>query len=790
MPNSEPNASGAQMPNRECLLELADAYGVAHEFWEISGVHHRVCDETLLKVLTSMGADVSSNEAAYAAASHRRERAWYRTLPPCTVVTDQGGTSLKVHVPHGTELAVWVEYEPGITDNAGATRRALAQEEDLTEPREIEGHLIGQASFAIPSGLPLGYHTVYAQIKSAAHDSDIISVTDYSDSLARDPDAVTELAPSVTATNSSAAEPRSAAQAALIVTPQRMNDSRLESARSWGMMLQLYSVTSETSWGVGDLHDLVQLSQIFGNDGADFVLINPLHAGEPIGHMQPSPYLPVSRRFFNPIYIHPESIPEWERLSAATQEEIHTQKLNAQKLNVIAASACGSASTHSSGEGDAGGAQPAGNVLIDRDGAWEAKRTALQAIFEAGRSRQREQEFAEFRREAGQGLEDFALWCALLERNFNNGDSRLGSVPELHSEQMPDLRGQLAERINFWAWLQWIMDEQLAAVQRTAKDAGMRYGICHDLAVGVHPCGADVWALGDAFARGMQVGAPPDYYCQQGQNWSQPPWNPVALEELAYAPVRDMVRTIIRHAGALRLDHVMGLFRLYWIPEGNPASDGTYVYFDHEAMLGVILLEAQRAGAIIIGEDLGTVEPWIRDVLQSRGILGTSVFWFEKQGDGWPKQPWDYRRDVLATVDTHDLPPVAGYWNETHIDVREKLGLLVEPVEHVRGSAAWERELVMRRLREHGLLGDEPQEQNIIEAMHAYVCHTPSQLIGVSLTDALGDKCMQNQPGTDQEYPNWRVPLRDDDGELVPVEKIARHSRYRSLVAVLRQFLG
>ena len=344
----------------------------------------------------------------------------------------------------------------------------------------------------------------------------------------------------------------------------------------------------------------------------------------------------------------------------------------------------------------------------------------------------------------------------------------------------------LAERIDFFAWLQWIVDEQLARAQAEALASGMALGIMDDLAVGVHSQGADVWSNPEAFASGVTVGAPPDMYNQQGQNWSQPPWNPEYLARSAYAPLRDMVRTVLRHAGALRVDHIIGLFRLWWIPEGMGADCGAYVRYDHEAMLGVVLLEAYRAGAVVIGEDLGTVEPWARDYLASRGVLGTSVLWFEKQHDGWPLQPQDYRRLALSTVNTHDLPPTAGYLADEHVELRERLGLLTEPVEQVRTEARIERDRMTARLREHDLLGEAPTERQVVEALHRYVVRTPSVLVGVALVDGVGERRAQNQPGTDQEYPNWRIPLADGAGEVVLVDDLPENARLGSLLSVVR----
>lgn len=703
------------------LQRLANAYGVSTEFWGYDGKQKIVSTETLIKVLHAMGVENITDATIDTEIERRETQHWRRTLPAVVVARNSSETRVEVHLPHGDAVHVAVEFETG-------GWLELNQCDDFTAPREIDGVLTGQASFIVPAGLELGYHKLHAYIN------------DGTDSAS---EWITKL----------------------IVVPTRLPaiDAlyRADGKRSWGMMEQLYSVRSRDSWGIGDLHDLAETCAIFGGMGADFVLINPLHAAQPTGKITPSPYLPATRRFFNPIYIRPEDILETAYLPAAERSLVEWAGEKVKRLSLK-------------------------NVHIDRDASWKAKKEALEVIFRAPRSYARESEFNKFKELEGQGLADFALWCAIFEKYD-------GKIPlqlqEINSVEVNQERRELAERIEFWAWLQWIVDQQLAAAQETAKKAGMRYGICHDLAVGVHPRGSDVWSIPYAFATGVSVGAPADMYNQQGQNWSQPPWNPATLEELGYAPVRDMARTVLRHAGALRIDHVMGLFRLWWIPEGNAAKDGTYVRFNHEAMVGVLLLEAYRAGAVLVGEDLGTVEPWVRDYLNERGILGTSVFWFEKEADGTLLHADHYRQGVLATVDTHDLPPVAGYLAEEHVDLRASLGLLEMPEAEVRAEARHERNQMIERLKEYGLLSVEntsaevmPSEREIIEAMHCYIARTPALLLGVSLTDAVGERRAQNQPGTDEEYPNWKVPLADGTEEVVLVEDLPTNPRLCSLV--------
>jgi 4-alpha-glucanotransferase len=251
-----------------------------------------------------------------------------------------------------------------------------------------------------------------------------------------------------------------------------------------------------------------------------------------------------------------------------------------------------------------------------------------------------------------------------------------------------------------------------------------------------------------------------------------------------------MLRTVLRHAGAIRIDHIIGLFRLWWIPGGARADAGTYVRYDHEALIGILCLEAQRAGAIVIGEDLGVFEPWVRDYLSDRGVLGTSVLWFERTGDGRPLPPEHYRRLALASVTTHDMPPSAGYLAGEHVDLRERLGVLTQPVETVRAEAKAERDAMVAFLTERGLLGPEASEREAVEALHKAILLTPAVLLGVSLADAVGERRSQNQPGTDQEYPNWKVPLGDSSGSVVLVEDLFDNARLRSLARVMNGLVG
>ena len=310
----------------------------------------------------------------------------------------------------------------------------------------------------------------------------------------------------------------------------------------------------------------------------------------------------------------------------------------------------------------------------------------------------------------------------------------------------------------------------------------------HDLAVGVDPNGADAWALQDVLAPGVTAGAPPDEFNQLGQDWSQPPLRPDQLVAQAYEPFRAMVNAVLRHAGGIRIDHIIGLFRLWWIPKGSPPTEGTYVRYDHEAMIGIVALEAHRAGAVVVGEDLGTVEPSARDYLRERGLLGTSILWFEldRDGDGGPLQAQRWREYCLSAVTTHDLPPTAGYLAGEHVRLREQLGLLTRPVDEELAGDRAQQAAWLAELRRVGLLGDDPDVEQIVTALHEYLGRTPSKLLALSLADAVGDLRTQNQPGTTDEYPNWRVPLSGPDGRRLLLEDVFGDRRAAALAEVMR----
>ncbi|KAA9089238.1 4-alpha-glucanotransferase [Microbacterium radiodurans] len=703
----------------DLLRTLAQAHGVATEYWSFFGEQVHVPASTLRSVLTAMGVPAADDVEAAAALSETEVAPWRRLVPASAVVRSGSGT-IHLHVADGHDVTVTAVLEDGST-------RALDIPVQQPVARTVDGVTRWRVAVPVPDDMPLGWHVLRARQTGPTGPSE--------------------------------------GEGALVVTPDRLPEpSGRSGGRAWGLMAQLYSVRSERSWGLGDFADLADLAAVSGAAGADYLLINPVHAAEVTTPIEPSPYLPSSRRFLAPLYIRPERIPEWAYLSEPD-----------------AAAAVDARRPLAAGDHDAS--------RLDRDAVWEAKRSVLERVFAVPRGAARQARLDEFARREGAALQDFALWCAVREYEVETG-RRLPDGIRIDDPRVNELRTRLHDRVAFHVWLQWIVDEQLAEAASSAEAAGMSIGIMHDLAVGVHRHGSDAWSLHDMYAPGITVGAPPDMYNQQGQTWNQPPWLPRALAENAYTPLRDMIRALLRHAGALRIDHILGFFRLWWIPDGLGPGAGTYVRYDHEAMIGVLALEALRADAVVIGEDLGLVEPWVRDYLADRGVLGTSVLWFESDDDGGPLPPERYRRAVLATVNTHDLPPTAGYLAGEHVALRARLDLLTRPEKDEWADFEAERDGMLAALRSRGLLGDDPSETEVIEALHVFLAAAPSQLVGVSLVDAVGERRVQNQPGTDTEYPNWQIPLAGPDGEVVLLDDLADLPRFAVLVESVRRAMA
>lgn len=474
--------------------------------------------------------------------------------------------------------------------------------------------------------------------------------------------------------------------------------------RSWGWAAQLYAVRSRRSWGIGDLRDLRDLGAWSRGLGAHFIQLNPLHAAAPAPPVQASPYYPSSRRFRNPLYIAIEDVPG-RRAAAPTLEPLARQ---ARELNL--------------------------RRLIDRDRVLGLKMQALEAIWA---THPRAGGAAAYESFSGPGLAEYATYCALAERHGADWRRWPTALRRPGRPEVQQAAQELAPRVSFHRWLQWLLDQQL---ERAARELPP---VC-DLAIGADPGGADGWTWSDELMPEFSVGAPPDALNLRGQDWGFPAFNPRSLAETGFAPIRDTVRANLRHAFGLRIDHVMGLFRLWLIPHGAEATEGAYVTYPAEPMLDILAEESRAAGALVIGEDLGTVEPGVRDALRNRRILSDRLLWFEA---GPPRR---YPRLALSSVTTHDLPTVAGVW--TGFDEAAMLAAGLQP------NVEANRAIVRRMAALGGIARGAPAEEAVLAAYGA-LCRSPSRLLTATLEDALVIPERTNIPGTVEEWPNWSLAL-------------------------------
>lgn len=700
------------------LIQLAKLNGISTSYIDQLGTYVEIRDEVLVSVLAALGVDASSDEAIETSYELTKQRIADTLVEP-TIVKFIGKESTTPIRAKGHDVTLRLLLEDG-TQYEGNLCMYLTPQAD------------GSLTFTLPDDIPAGYHTLRVNA-GPLH-----------------------------------------GEARLICAPARVPlPPAIAEKQRWGWMAQMYSIRSAESWGVGDYGDLkLLLTDAAEKSHADFMLINPIHATAPVEPLEPSPYLPESRRFMNVTYIRPQDIEEYAGLDEEAKAEV--ERLHAEVAP------------------DNDNADE-----LDINSAWWHKRQALQLVFKVPRSAERQAAFEAFKEAAGPDLHAFAAWSVAFQVWGAPWEGTWFAETNRDSPEVAELMRDHADMVDFECWLQWIAAEQVTAAQTAARESGMALGLMQDMAVGVHSLGADVWWNPERFAVGsVTVGCPPDFYNQQGQDWGQPPFNPNYLAKTGYGVYREMVHNMFSHAGAVRIDHVLGLFRLWWIPQGEGARGGAYVTYDHEAMIAILTIEASRVNGLVVGEDLGTVPDYVRTVLSEHGLLGCMVEWFARVDDspnaGDPyADPAGYRKYALASVTTHDLPPTAGYLQFEHVKLREQLHLLTGPVEEFQASATAERQAMLDRLVESKLITPEIAAdvdnhiQEIVEAMHKMLLCSPSVLLQAALVDGVGETRSQNQPGTSSEYRNWRVPLAGPDHKAVHTDEVFDLPRVKSLSAIM-----
>ncbi|MDX9862627.1 MAG: 4-alpha-glucanotransferase, partial [Rhodospirillales bacterium] len=710
------------------LARLADAVGIQPRYRDVSGRTHSIAAEPLAALLAALGRP-SADEAAAESALRDLEAQWAeRALDPVQVVVPGDGPvavdALFADAFGDARLDWRLEFEDGGIRVGSARPLDLAG--GRTEGPDEESLLA--VRLELGAGLPLGYHRL---------------------SLA---------GPAVAG--------RKGCTQTLIVAPARCHlPAAWESGRRvWGMAIEPYALRMAGDWGIGDFTALAELSRAAGDLGVAAIGVTPLHALFPARPRHDSPYYGSSRAFLNALFIDVEAVPDLADDPAVRRR--------------LAAPAFRSAR-------DA----LARRDLIDYEGVAALKFGALRDLFDGFRVRhlesgsERGAAFHDFVRRGGPQLAAHAAFDALSA--VHGPDWRRWPVDcrRPGGDGVAAFRAAEPAAVEFFLYLQWEADRQLAAADEAGRRAGLTVGLYRDVALGASPDGAEAWIHQDSLVFGAEIGAPPDAFNMEGQGWGLPPFDPRSLREGAYTPFIDLVRANMRHAGAVRIDHVMGLARQFWIPAGRSPAEGAYMRFPVEDLLGILALESRRHRCIVIGEDLGTVPDGFRARMAQAGILSYRLLYFERGSNGTFVPPADYPDLALAAVATHDLPPLQGYWNGHDIETRARLGLLASPTAEraAKRERVEDRAALTAALRDHGDLarGGHPSPDDIALAAYRFLARTPAHLLMVRPEDMLGLVEQANLPGTVGEHPNWkrRLPLT--------VQELAADPRIRRLAATL-----
>ncbi len=546
----------------------------------------------------------------------------------------------------------------------------------------------------------------------------------------------------------------------IIITPRRCYEPEALRAgeKRWGALVQLYTLRSENNWGIGDFGDLEKMLAEIAERGGDFIGLNPLHALYPANPEGASPYSPSSRRWLNVLYIDVAQVEDFQQSKAAQRwwKTVKTQRA----------------------------------LEKARDSEWveyalvaRLKLEALRLAWMQFRQRDAQDDamlaFEAFVREGGDNLWYQAAYDALQCEKSADDTLRVGwpgwpGWPEAwHNTQLPAVQSwcdEHVDEIRCWMWFQWLAHRQFAQCWQRSQQLGMAVGLYRDLAVGVAEGSAETWHDPELYRMKASVGAPPDRLGPLGQNWGLPPMDPHVMLARGYQPFIDLLRANMRDCGALRIDHVMAMLRLWWIPYGETADKGAYVFYPVDDLLAIMALESQRQRCMVIGEDLGTVPKEIIGKLRNNGIFSWKVLWFEQERNGAYRLPQSYPRQSIASASTHDLPTLSGFWEAGDLALGEKLGLYPNEkvLKQLHEQRARQKKTLTKALRQAGALAEKQQEEEVDtqamtpalnQAIHAFLAKTNSALLGLQPEDWIGMTTPVNVPGTVNEYPNWRRRL-------------------------------
>ena len=700
------------------LAELIAFCGIETEFNDAWGKPTQVSEQQQLELVKAQGFDIEDDDTARLQLLARQLEFWQKPLQHVSVQRADEPLQLLLQVTLEQANTV-VKLQLTTEDGEQYHCDIMPVDGELTQVAVLDEVEYHQYMHSLPWQLPSGYHTV--------------SIVDGADTQQ------------------------------LIITPGRcFQPEQFMQQKQWGIALQLYALRSDRNWGIGDFTDLSNTLNYLSTVGADFVGLNPIHALYPAMPESASPYSPSSRRWLNISYIDVTAMPGFAKCSrtkALVDAPAFSAKLNEQRSK----------------------------DYVDYSGVMQLKLPVMRSLYQwfseqkDNTAKTAVKAFTEFKLQGGASLQQLALYDALHAHLYQQNTDFWGwpNWPEQYRDPASDVVQQFSQQhsaeLDFYCYLQFIAQQQLAQVQQVAKEAGMLLGLYRDLAVGVSEASTEIWANPQLYCRDASVGAPPDPLGPAGQNWGLPPMYPYQLYKQAYQPMIDLLRANMQHAGALRIDHVMALLRLWWVPKtAANAGGGAYVYYPIMDLLGILALESQRSKAVVIGEDLGTVPDGIRELLSDYGVYSYRVFFFETAADGGYISPKHYPQQAMATLTTHDLPTLIGFWHCEDLRLGKELGLYQDEaqLQQLYAERHVNKQRILDSLHGHQVAGqpvlphDYPRstehlgmDKTLNYAMQRHLAATSSQLLCLQLEDALEMTQPVNIPGTSTEYPNWRRKL-------------------------------
>jgi (1->4)-alpha-D-glucan 1-alpha-D-glucosylmutase len=712
------------------LEKLAGLHGIEPGYHDVWGQWRPTSEDTSRALLTAMGVDARTPEAAEAALRDFERSQWSRVVPAISVLrASELGRGIRIQLREDSllrPLAWRITGENGEVREQGFTPLKLT----VIEERGRDGVLVRALSLPLPPELAEGYH----RLTLLEGDTFLGS-------------------------------------GAVAVVPERcyLPPAIANGGRVWGAAIQLYALRSQRNAGIGDFSELRACAETWGEAGAGVVGTNPLHALSLRDPGSASPYSPSSRLFLNPLYIDVEAVADFEELSAHDPQFQKRWRAQCEQLRQAA--------------------------QVDYVRVAAAKCAMFETLHEhfrrhhLAKAAPRARSFSQFREARGQALRRHALHEALAEFHQRPWRAWPPEYRDPQGEAARRFAAEHPERVGLHEYLQWLADLQLAAAQERCRAIGMPVGLYADLAVSISPDGSEAWANQKLYALGVHVGAPPDEFNRAGQDWGLPPLAPQRLKDAAYAPLIATLRANMARAGALRIDHVMGVSRLWWVPAGAKPGEGAYVRYPVDDMLGIVALESHRSRCLVIGEDLGTVSDELRAQLAGAEILSYRLLLFERDGRRF-KRPSEYPRRALVAWSTHDLPTFTGWWQEEDLRIREQLGLLDrEQLRTQRDERREARAALIEALAEEGLVDPRTPSEGAVsealaEAVQAFLARTPSAVMMVQMEDVFGVAEQANLPGTIEEHPNWRRKLS------LPVEAWGRDERFRHVARQLAAIRG